>query len=107
MLLAQWIYVYKYIMQYKCMFVFSFSQDVYVMYERCLDPALSVRKQALSSLTALTLDQPHCTMLHTYVLRYVYACIIESVDSICRDSADTQYMLMQKIILKISKTANL
>jgi len=58
------------------MFVFSFSQDVYVMYERCLDPALSVRKQALSSLTALTLDQPHCTMLHTYVLRYVYACTI-------------------------------
>jgi len=62
------------------MFVFSFSQDVYVMYERCLDPALSVRKQALSSLTALTLDQPHCTMLHTYVLRYVYACTIVHVE---------------------------
>jgi len=33
--------------------------------------------------------------------------IIESVDSICRDSADTQYMLLQKKIHKISKTANL
>ena len=32
--------------------------------------------------------------------------IIESVDSICRDSADTWYMLMQKIP-QISKTANL
>jgi len=30
-------------------------------------------------------------------------CIMELVDSICRDSADTQYMLMQKI-LKISRT---
>ena len=30
--------------------------------------------------------------------------IIESVDSICRDSVDTQYMLLQK---KILKTANL
>jgi len=35
----------------------------------------------------------------------INSCIIESVDSICRDSADT-YMLIQKI-LKISKTANL
>ena len=31
--------------------------------------------------------------------------IIESVDSICRNSADTQYMLIQKKFLKISKTA--
>jgi len=30
---------------------------------------------------------------------------IESVDSICRDSTDVKYMLIQ--ILKISKTANL
>ena len=33
--------------------------------------------------------------------------IIESVDSICRDSADTQYMPIQTNLLKISKTANL
>jgi len=31
------------------------------------------------------------------------AVIIESIDSICRDSADTQYMLIQKKILKIFK----
>jgi len=30
--------------------------------------------------------------------------IIESIDSICRDSVDTQYMLIQKKSLKISKT---
>ena len=32
-------------------------------------------------------------------------CIIESVDSICRDSTDIKYKLIQKKSLKISKTA--
>ena len=32
--------------------------------------------------------------------------IIVSVDPICRDSVDTQYMVIQKKSLKISKTAN-
>ena len=32
--------------------------------------------------------------------------IIETVDSICRDSTDTQYMLIKNKFLKISKTAN-
>lgn len=32
--------------------------------------------------------------------------IIELVDFTCRDSVDTQYMMMQKNLLKISKTVN-
>ena len=38
--------------------------DVQVLRMRCQDPALSVRKQALSSLTALTMDFPLCKLLH-------------------------------------------
>ncbi|KAL5479868.1 hypothetical protein EMCRGX_G023460 [Ephydatia muelleri] len=34
------------------------NEDVQAIHERCLDPALSVRKQALASLTALMVDRP-------------------------------------------------
>lgn len=34
----------------------SIVQDAVAIYERCLDPALSVRKQAMISLTSLTLE---------------------------------------------------
>ena len=34
------------------------NEDVQAIHERCLDPALSVRKQALASLTALMVDCP-------------------------------------------------
>ena len=34
---------------------------------------------------------------------YFNTCIIESVDSICRDSADTQYMLIQTNFSKSPK----
>jgi len=46
-------------------------------------------------------------MLGGYYQTYTakHANIIESVDSICRDSADTQYMLITSKFLKISKTA--
>ena len=40
------------------------KEDVGVVYERCLDPALSVRKQAIVSLTMLTVERMDCTMLH-------------------------------------------
>ena len=33
--------------------------------------------------------------------------IIESIDSICEDSADTQYMIIQKKSHQITKTVNL
>lgn len=39
-------------------------QDVMAVHERCMDPALSVRKQALVSLSSLITDIPHCTVLH-------------------------------------------
>lgn len=40
------------------------KEDVGVVYERCLDPALSVRKQAIVSLTMLTVERKHCSLLH-------------------------------------------
>lgn len=40
------------------------KEDVGVVYERCLDPALSVRKQAIVSLTVLLMERMECTMLH-------------------------------------------
>ena len=47
------------------------KEDVDVVYERCLDPALSVRKQAIVSLTVLTVERMDCTILH----RLVSVCI--------------------------------
>jgi len=43
------------------------------------------------------------------VVNYGASCgsITESVDSICRDSADTQYMIIQKNISKTKKQINL
>ena len=43
------------------------KEDVGVVYERCLDPALSVRKQAIVSLTMLTVERRDCSMLHRLV----------------------------------------
>ena len=40
------------------------KEDVGVVYERCLDPALSVRKQAIVSLTVLLVERMDCSMLH-------------------------------------------
>ena len=40
------------------------KEDVGMVYERCLDPALSVRKQAIVSLTMLTVERRDCSMLH-------------------------------------------
>ena len=39
------------------------KEDVGVVYERCLDPALSVRKQAIVSLTVLLMERMSCEML--------------------------------------------
>ena len=39
-------------------------QDVVAIHERCLDPALSVRKQAMISLTALTLENKQRQMIY-------------------------------------------
>ena len=43
------------------------KEDVGVVYERCLDPALSVRKQAIVSLTMLAVERRDCSMLHRLV----------------------------------------
>ena len=43
----------------------------------------------------------------SYRVYYLVVVIIESVDSICRDSTDMQYMIIQEKTLEISKTANL
>jgi hypothetical protein len=43
------------------------KEDVGVVYERCLDPALSVRKQAIVSLTMLAVERRDCSMLHRSV----------------------------------------
>jgi hypothetical protein len=43
-------------------------QDLMMLHDRCMDPALSVRKQAMLSLTALLQEQPSNAMLHRYVL---------------------------------------
>ena len=48
------------------------KEDVGVIYERCLDPALSVRKQAIVSLTMLTVERRNCSMLHRLVQNYSY-----------------------------------
>lgn len=40
------------------------KEDVGVVYERCLDPALSVRKQAIVSLTVLLMERMDCSVLH-------------------------------------------
>ena len=47
------------------------KEDVGVVYERCLDPALSVRKQAIVSLTMLTVERRDCSMLHRLVQRHI------------------------------------
>lgn len=39
------------------------KEDVGAVYERCLDPALSVRKQAIVSLTVLMIERMNCSML--------------------------------------------
>ena len=46
------------------------KEDVGVVYERCLDPALSVRKQAIVSLTMLTVERKDCSMLHRLVYKH-------------------------------------
>jgi len=46
-------------------------------------------------------------LLQFLMLRLTRVCIIESVDSICTDSTDTQYMITQKNCLKILKNDKL
>ena len=48
------------------------KEDVGVVYERCLDPALSVRKQAIVSLTMLTVERRNCSMLHRLVHKQMF-----------------------------------
>jgi len=44
-----------------------------------------------------------CSFVHSIVPNIIESVVIESVDSICRDSADTQYMLIQTNFSKSPK----
>ena len=62
-----------YVCMYVCMYVRTYVsvyvliQDVQIFHDHCMDPALSIRKQALSSLNSLTIDAPTCTIMHKLV----------------------------------------
>jgi condensin-2 complex subunit D3 len=72
------------------------GENVSVLRERCQDPALSVRKQSLHSLTSLTMDYPDCKLLHSYWLDGVLPMVMDretSVQDICAT-------LLEEVILK-------
>jgi len=57
---------------------------------------------ALNSYSSVHIPLPKAVFIvHVYLL--IITPIIESVDSICRDSADTQYMLIQTNFSKSPK----
>ncbi|XP_068707976.1 condensin-2 complex subunit D3-L-like isoform X1 [Montipora foliosa] len=51
--------------------------DVLTLHDRCMDPALSVRKQAMLSLTALLQEKPDCTMVHSLWLDGVFPLVMD------------------------------
>ena len=48
------------------------KEDVGVVYERCMDPALSVRKQAIVSLTVLLMERMGCELLQRWAWECTY-----------------------------------
>ena len=54
--------------------VYDLFQDLDAIYQRCLDPALSVRKQALVSLTALLQKMTHNAKLQGSVANEISFC---------------------------------
>ncbi|KAK2566128.1 Condensin-2 complex subunit D3, partial [Acropora cervicornis] len=51
--------------------------DVLTLHDRCMDPALSVRKQAMISLTALLQEKPSCTMVQSLWLDGVFPLVMD------------------------------
>ncbi|XP_064384274.1 condensin-2 complex subunit D3-L-like isoform X2 [Halichondria panicea] len=53
------------------------KEDLEALHARCLDPALSVRKQALASLTTLLLERQDTTLIHSYWLDGVLPMVLD------------------------------
>ncbi|XP_044174621.1 condensin-2 complex subunit D3-like isoform X3 [Acropora millepora] len=53
------------------------KEDVLTLHDRCMDPALSVRKQAMISLTALLQEKPSCTMVQSLWLDGVFPLVMD------------------------------
>ncbi|KAM7435860.1 Condensin-2 complex subunit D3 [Porites harrisoni] len=51
--------------------------DVLTLHDRCMDPALSVRRQAMISLTTLLQERPACTMVHSLWLDGVLPLVMD------------------------------
>ncbi|XP_020601243.1 condensin-2 complex subunit D3-like [Orbicella faveolata] len=51
--------------------------DVMTLHDRCMDPALSVRRQAMISLTSLLQERPACTMVHSLWLDGVLPLVMD------------------------------
>ncbi|XP_027044721.1 condensin-2 complex subunit D3-like [Pocillopora damicornis] len=51
--------------------------DVLTLHDCCMDPALSVRRQAMVSLTSLLQERPKCTMVHSLWLEGVLPLVMD------------------------------
>ncbi|XP_065903031.1 condensin-2 complex subunit D3-L-like isoform X3 [Dysidea avara] len=73
------------------------KEDVQIFHDHCMDPALSVRKQALTSLNSLTIDAPTCTILHSLWLDGVMPMVMDKEISV----QEKCFLLLEEFLLSL------
>ncbi|XP_031558321.1 condensin-2 complex subunit D3-like isoform X2 [Actinia tenebrosa] len=69
--------------------------DVMMLHDRCMDPALSVRKQAMVSLTALLQEQPSDTVLQSLWLDAIFPLVLDRETT----AQEKCYSILEDVIL--------
>ncbi|XP_077865348.1 condensin-2 complex subunit D3-L-like [Saccoglossus kowalevskii] len=80
------------------------KEDIQVIRTRCQDTALSVRKQAMTSLTALLLDKPDSALLHSFWLDGVVPMVGDNESSCQEKCLDIMEDVLIRNIVPLNKS---
>ncbi|OCT72259.1 hypothetical protein XELAEV_18035230mg [Xenopus laevis] len=82
----------------KCHLIPCSSEDLSTLQDRCRDPAVSVRKQALTSLTELLLAQPHSVLIQKAWLTGLIPVVLDTESSVQEKALEClDQLLLQSI----------
>ncbi|KAM4703395.1 condensin-2 complex subunit D3 [Rhinophrynus dorsalis] len=87
----------------KCNLIPCSSEDLSTLQDRCRDPAVSVRKQALTSLTELLLAQPHNVLVQKAWLTGLIPVVLDTESSVQEKALECLDQLMLQNITNYNR----